>query len=390
MSTAQKYNVTFSTIKSVISKLPSYYITQGDGGYKICSIGDESIITALILGSNSTDKNDFDTNYKSSCTATASEDDALVLGKLANNIPFVYPKDPNGIPLSVSEPRKGDEVIYATHNLCDKTTWFGDSVRVVDEVLTDSGDGYTFTSLNTFWIDMISGRVLNDDDVADEQRLLNPEDPHGYQVIIKINGVEAIMRTPFLDSGGDYEVYWDDGYVKFFEDQSGNTITASYSYATTSTYYVRPLPGKVLYIEAAEADFSYDIVQKDTIEYSVWGYVDAFAPQLIPLGVPSGTKIKLKKSQYKRYTQIVKEAIGSYPVIDANAASSEHLLLNLKEFRRVSRGAKTKTQAVPFRYATTRDLYSSAGLELRVKLVNDTPFDGEFVSLTLYCTYKDE
>ena len=64
-----------------------------------------------------------------------------------------------GTPLVTVEPRVGSEAIYATHNFCDRTTWFGDSVRVNDETLTDSGDGYAFTSSHINWIDMLRNRT---------------------------------------------------------------------------------------------------------------------------------------------------------------------------------------------------------------------------------------
>jgi len=309
-----------------------------------------------------------------------------------NQVIVEQPKDSAGIPLTVPEPRKGTEVIYATHNFCDQVSWFGDSIRV-NETLTDSGDGYRFNSAHVNWIDMISGRVLDDDGLRDEQASLNPEDPHGYLVVVKADDVVKDMRVPFETSGGDYEVFWDDGYVVFYESQAGKTINASYSYANGSTFYVKPLPGKILNIEAAEADFSAGLIQNDTIEYAVWGFVDAFAPQLLDSNggpYPSGTKIPIKTGYYKRYTQILREAIGAYPTLTPNAADPNHYPLSYKEFRRVSRGSKTETQSTPFRYATVRDLHSSSGMELRVRLIHNREFDGESATLTFYCTSQDE
>lgn len=301
------------------------------------------------------------------------------------------PRSPDDILLTIPEPRRGSEVIYATHNYCDPVSWFGDSVRSVDETLSDSGDGYSFISGQINWIDMVSGRVLDDDGLVEEQKELNPSDPHGYQVIILVDGYEKEMRVLFENNGGDYEVYWDDGYVKFYESQAGKTVTASYSYASGSTFYIKPMPGKILNIEAAEADFSAGLIQNDTIQYSVWGYVDVFAPQyLISNGgpYPPGTKIPIKTGYYKRYTQILREAIGAYPTLSPNAADPAHYNLSDKEFRRVSRGSRTETQSTPFRYATTRDLMSAYGMELRVNLMHDREFSGESATITFYCTSK--
>jgi hypothetical protein len=299
------------------------------------------------------------------------------------------PKDPDGIPLTTLQPRTGDEVIYVSHNLCDKVTWFGDSIRIVDETLTNI-DNLQFTSSHINWIDMVSGRMFDDDGLIDDQKLFNPSDPHGYQVIIKVDGYEKIVRGAFEESGGDYEIYFDDGYVKFFEPQTG-VVTASYSYENGSTFYVKPLDGTLLSIEAAEADFSDDIGFKDSIEYSVWGFVDVFAPQYLQSNggpYPSGTKIPLKSNKYKRYTQILGEAMGSYPALAPNGVLDIHKVLPSKEFRRQSRGSLRSIQSVPFRYATTRNLDSRYGMELRLKLSNDRVFGGETGTLTFYCTSK--
>ena len=329
-----------------------------------------------------------------------SNDDQIILSAIVSNhsgtilaldnaIIINEPKNTDGFPLVVLQPRSGSEVIYVSHNLCDKVTWFGDSIRIVDETLTNI-DGYQFTSSHINWIDMVSGRVFDDDGLVEEQQLLNPNDPHGYKVIIKVDGYEKTVRGIFEETGGDYEVYFDDGYVKFFDPQSG-IITASYSYENGSTFYIKPLTNTVLSVEAAEADFSDDITYTDTIEYSVWGYVDVFAPQYLQANggpYPPGTKIPLKSGKYKRYTQILGEAIGSYPALSSNGVLNEHKSLSSKEFRRQSRGSIRSIQSVPFRYATTRDLDSRYGMELRLKLANDRVFGGETGTITFYCTSK--
>lgn len=295
------------------------------------------------------------------------------------------PTDPDKRPIFVQEPRIGSETIYTTHNFCDKTTWFGESIRVNDKVLTSS-DGFKWES-GDMWVDMISGRVQDDDGLVEEQKIFNPEDPHGYQVIVKVDGVEKTAREPFELSGGDYEIFFHDGYIISSEDWTNKVVTASYSKVDGSTFILRPLPGKVLNIEAAEADFSLDVIMSDSIEYSVYGYAAIFAPQL---GLPEGTKIPLGGSKYKRLSQILNEAIGSYPVISVYGSSEEHRELEKNEFRRTSRGSKSFVQSIPFRYATVRSLQSSLGLELRVKLSHDREFDGSLASLTFYSVSVDE
>lgn len=285
----QNLDVSYNTIKNILTKIPSYYISQGDGGYDIFCVGEVETITCHLSGLDTSDISNFETNYKSNCTSVPSPADASVLGKIANKVPFVVPKDANGIPLTITQPRTGDEVITTTHNFCDKSTWASQSIRVVDKTLT-SFDGYQWSSDDLYWIDMVSGRVQDDDGLVEEQKIFNPSDPHGYSVVITVDDIEKTMRPIFENSGGDYEVFWEDGYIKSFEDWSGKTVKASYSKADGSFFILRPLPGKILNIEAAEADFSQNVIINDTIEYSVYGYVDIFAPQyMYNVGVGTAT-----------------------------------------------------------------------------------------------------
>jgi hypothetical protein len=385
----------------------------------------------------------------------------------------------DGIPLQARAPRVGSEVVLGSHNFCDQTTWFGDSVRATDQAMEAKAgsSGLIWKSTSTDpthinWIDMRSGRIHNQEKWAEEQE-------HGYVVEVKVNGTTKVQCPIFIfddgDTGGgplyDYWVDYDAGEVNFFVDQTGNTVTASFSYATTSNFYVIPTAGKILRIEDAEADFSGDMVLETSFGYTVRGYVDVFAPQYMrgsneldpvitasetdppgspdvgdrylvaeggtgawtgldgaivewsgsewsitapqaedwttvldiemyltfrngtwnPTPFPSGTKIPLQEDYYHRVTQIITEARGALPAVAAIGATSEHQALSdIKEFRRKSRGMKHSVQAVPFNYSTARELVSSAGMDLVVNTVNNTVVGGEMLTMTFYCTSKDE
>lgn len=299
-------------------------------------------------------------------------------------------RDAQGRLIHVPEPRVGEEFIIVTHNFSDMCTWYGDSIRVTNQVLTGSDDNLTFSSGVSHWIDMVSGRVLNDDDLVSKQMANNPSAPHGYQVNVSVDGAVQTMREPFMTSGGDYEVIWETGDVVFFSPVSG-VVSSSFSYAAGSTWYLTPDTGKIIKIEAAEADYSSNIVMNDTIEYSYWGYAQIFAPEYVgPGGLAPTDRVKLKARRYKRYAQILQEAIGSYPTLINNASSREHQALSLDEFRRKSRGVQSDSIAIPFRYATINELQSSMGIQLQCKLLHDQPFDGEQVTTTFYCTIDNE
>lgn len=294
-----------------------------------------------------------------------------------NTVTNLAEKQPDGTPVFAQAPRDGSEWVIGSHNFCDPCSWFGDSVRVHDETLTDSGDGLTFNSTRIHWIDMVSGRMHNDDIWCQIQQMMDPGDPHGYQVVVTVDGSPATMRESFETTGGDYEVDWDAGTVVFFASQAGKTVVASYSYATTNVFYVRPMPGKVLIIEDAEADISSDCVMNDAIAYSAWHH--------------TGTEYVCDmEAKYKRSGQIVTEARGCYPTFEAIGASEEQKLLPIEEFRRRSRGMMHNRQAIPFQYSTVKWLHSAYYQEVRVYTEHGRQLEGELVTMTFYCTEKDE
>jgi hypothetical protein len=266
--------------------------------------------------------------------------------------------------------REGNETIYASHNFCDPTTWFGDSVRTT-EVL--SGSGTVFSSSYVNWINMEYGKVLDEEGWKEDVS-------HAYQVVVVAADVTRSMREPYATSGGDYTVNYESGSITFVSGTySANQVTASFSYANGSTFYIKPFPYKKLDIEEVEAQFTKDIIMNDTIVFGVFGYVQVFAPQYWEgLGgpLPTNYKIELKTQKYKTISQLVDEALGSYPVVPAIGGSQ--------------RGFTNEMYGFPFRYGTVRTLYDSYGLEVRVYNKNHIPHSGERVTATFYCVASDE
>lgn len=438
---------------------------EDDRSYVIFAI-DENVIYKCVLVKNSASET-FDLTYTAEDNDADLEEWSTSYKSLSNR--SIGEVNEKGIKQIVDAPRTGTEVIYTTHNLCDRCSWFEESIRVTGETLVNSGDNLVFTSAHPFWIDMVSGRVQDDDGLVAEQKIRNPGSPHGYEVIGYVDGTRVEMREPFEASGGSYEVLWASGSIRFFSPVTG-TVTFDYSYANGSTFILRPLDGKDLYIEAAEADFTHDVVMTDGVEYNIYGYVEAYAKQYAYTPVtgaisftsgstsvtgvgtlftstfqagdytrlesdaaevinvvatvindqsmtlafpyagtsgqsatgrvvksssstgiyPNGTRIPLQRTRYKRFSNIVQEAIGSHPTVPAIGASATELAeADMHEFRRCSRGFKKPTQAIPFRYATMRELTSTTGLELRVKTSHDRSFEGESATLTFYCTSHD-
>jgi hypothetical protein len=342
------------------AKLPWLYTDLGEA-YDIVAV-DTNVCRTFSI--NKVDAADFEARFRD-----LPQTPTLGPANLEDRVPLVAPA-----------PREGDEVIYATHNLCDETTWYGQSIRITDEVLTDSGDGLTFTSVHSKWIDMVSGKVFDQEGVQDDERILDPTH-HGWVVVVNVDGVEQTMREALEASGGDYTVDYVNGSVVFFVSQAGKTVTASYSYANGSRWTLKPSLGRALDMETAEAQFSLDASMTDTLRFEVFGYVQIFAPQLWdgynpPGPYPINTLIPLQSERYLRLHTIIDNAFGSYPVIPAMGA--------------VPRGMSQPIYGFPFRYSTLRRLWSKYGMELRISLEHDRVFTGERVTATFYCVSRDK
>lgn len=314
----------------------------------------DGVINTYDQETNDADKQDFETNSKSS-------GNAALLGKVILHGPdgTVQQNEDKNLVVS-TEPRLGTELILCTPNFCDPTTWYYTSERITDEALTDSGDGLLWTSAHTFWIDLSHGKIFDED-------ALCADVPHGYAVIVTVDGVEKTARDPFADSGGDYVVDYVAGTVTFASSQSGNTVVASYSRMVDSTWVLAPDDGYRIDIESAEAQFSENVVLNDTVVFDIYVYN--------PYDLPN--KVLYARSSYKRMVNYIDEAEGSYPVIPPIGGPD-------------GRGTASAIYGFPFRYGTVRKVLSSQGTELRVSLQNHQPFSGEHATATFYCTVRAE
>jgi hypothetical protein len=264
----------------------------------------------------------------------------------------------NGAYESVHIPRVGNELILVSHNFCDPTTWYTESERST-EALTDSGNGLTWASNNTFWIDMTHGKLFDED-------ALVLDAVHGYAVTVIVDGVTQVARVPFVDAGGDYVVDYADGTITFAASQAGKAVSASYSFANGSEWVARPSAGFMVDVEKAEVQFSKNAVINDDAIFEVWGYNPADLPN----------KMMYRRTSYKKMVNYIDEALGSYPVVPAIGG--------------VKRGTQQEIYGFPFRYETVKRLKSSQGLEIRVRLKNDMSFGGEHCTASLYCTVSAE
>lgn len=254
------------------------------------------------------------------------------------------------------EPRKvGAGLVVVTHNWCDPTTWYTQSARVTDETLTDSGDGLTFNSANDNWIDLAHGKIYREDLIA-----------AAYAPVVKVDGATKTMRAPWATSGGDFEIDYATGKVTFFTSQSGKTVTASYSRENGSLFIIAPTPGKRLWVEYSEVQFSKDIDIRSSTYFQPWAYNPQNPPNKIPVADPT---------VYKNLDNYIEEANGCYPIIPVMGGV---------------RGVTQERITFPFHYPVVKELRSSYGLEIRIWLEGNVPFGGEYGTATFYCTSYPE
>ena len=268
----------------------------------------------------------------------------------ANGNPIVAidnPKSPVTGSLEVSVlKQENPSVTKCTHDLSDKTTWYTESVRVVEETLTLSV-GFTYTSTNTFWIDLTHGKVYDEDFIVAGG---------DYDIIITVDD------TP-VNSG--FTIDYVNGTVTFDADPSG-VVKATYNYATGSTWRLVPDPGKAINIEHSEIQFTEDVkllssTVPSKIFFEIWVYN--------PLDLPN--KVLYRRNIYKSGKDIIAASNLGFSV-----PKFDDLPLDVNIY--------------PFNYVSLISLSSSVGAELRVSTENDVPLEGSWAVGTFYISIKGE
>jgi hypothetical protein len=255
---------------------------------------------------------------------------------------------------------------FFTHNWADKTTWYTDSTRVIDEVATDSGDQLTYNLVNINIIDVYHGKITLEDNLLDS-------DSNSYRVTVKVNDVAQTEQDPHTQSGGDYTIDYAAGSVTFFSAlQGSDVVKVTYHYAGSSVFKIIPDAGKNLTIEVAEVQFSDDIILTDTVYFETYGFVEVFAPHLTPSPYPAGTKIPIRTFKYKTMKDFQNAAFRSYTTYPAMGG------LNW-------RGMTRPVVVFDWDYQRGLTLQSALGMESHLYLGHDAPFGGSWATATLYC-----
>lgn len=257
--------------------------------------------------------------------------------------------------------RQGAETLWCTHDWTKPTTWYGDSVRVSPaETLIPVGDNFSYQAAYINIIDMTHGYVY--DEVS-----LCTDVSHGYSIIVKVDDVLKTQRVSYSDSGGDFDVDYKAGKITFFTELlPDSVVTMEYSYATTSTWYLKPYNRRYLDINSAKIQISIPITMTDALIYEIYCNVESVSLSLLTInGGPFeiGTKIPILTTIYERSGQLIDEASS--------------IETNIPVFINGVRGFVSEQVTLNFSWDTVRRLLSSSGMELRIHIRNHIPFIGE-------------
>ncbi len=294
-----------------------------------------------------------------------------------DGVPLVtFPtRQPNGVVQVALSGRQGKEVNYGSIDFANKTTWYPESVRVTNKVVTPVGDG-RWDLGDVEIINILGGRIFDEDAAVKDQQEANPGDPHGYLVALTVDGVAKTPRKTYMATGGDYVLDYHTGLITpgAGEDWTGKAVVASYSKAATSGFPLIPTdPGRTLVVGKVRVKVSSDIVLNDTIKVQFLGPAGIFAPHLVPGVLPADYLVEIADSTlYKTIDQLLDEVDEAEEFAEGGFDGD--------------RGFRKGRRIFTFRYETVRTLYSSLGMQMRVSLETDIPCGGERATAIFYCT----
>ncbi len=227
---------------------------------------------------------------------------------------------------------EGSSTQLISHDFCDDTTWWYDSVRIENEVLSTT-DGLIYKSTHPVWIDLEHGKVPYEDRFS-----------YLYKPVVKVNNV-------IIEEG--FSIDYKKGEITFLENKQSDEVSVSYSYANGSTWKIVPDIGKILKILGTTIKFTSDVSL---------GVGQHIMFQLFIAGNPYG-----QPTVYKNIKDIIK-----CTMLDPTSLVGFSDVVGTVNF-------------LPFEYITSKDLKSSMGMEIRIWLSKHIPCSGEFGIVTANC-----
>lgn len=276
------------------------------------------------------------------------------------------PKTNANILRVVSEKTDIDRITLITHNWADSTTWYEQSIRVVDEIPANMGDNKSYKLNHTYIIDTYHGKIFGED-------ILKNSDGYNYRVSIKVNEQLMFEQDPHYGTGGDFIINYVDGYIDFINELSpSDEVKVTYCYQNGSRFTLKPPTSKEFKLTLTEVQFSSDIELSDTMIFATYGYAGIFAPQL---GYPFTTLIPIQIIKYKTIQDYIADSVRSYPIISALGGNNW-------------RGMNHDIIIFDWDYVSAATLHSTYGMETRIYLEHNIPIQGSYATATFYCTIE--
>lgn len=244
------------------------------------------------------------------------------------------------IPIAPVMP-EGSDTFLISHNFCDKTTWYTESVAVEEETL-ETIDYLTYTSPNDYahWIDLTHGRMPYEDRVA-----------ANYTVSVWVDDVLKTEDT-------DFEIDYDTGSVVFPTSQEGKTVVASYHYATTSAWIITPATGKILKVRRTELNLMGIAYANITASFQIYVGGAPYGPPII----------------YKGIRDFLVCSVGTSNLFSAAAITNQpHDMLKL-----------------PFDYVRGKVLKNSLAMSIKITVADNIEVSGDFAYITASCDVLTE
>lgn len=292
---------------------------------------------------------------------------SVVITDCTKAVQLDVPSTDSGLLRVVAEKTDVDRLTLITHNWADPTTWYEQSIRVLNETPTNSGDNKSYKLAHAYVIDTCHGKLFGED-------ALKNTDGYSYRVSVKVNGTSKTEQDPHYGTGGHFTINYKDGYIDFIDAlEPTDTVTVTYFYQNGSTFTLKPSAGKNLKLTLAEVQFSTDVVLTDTIVFQTYGYAGVFAPQL---GYPFTTLIPIQTYKYKTIQDYIADSVKSHPIIQALGGSGW-------------RGMNYDIVLFDWDYVSAAVIHSAYGMETRVYLEHNTPIQGSYATSTFYFTVED-
>lgn len=334
-----------------------YHMSDEDNRHVFTGTKDY-VLVCFLQGS---DLDDWTSNFESGSTEVASRGEASL--RIGGGDALDSPRTASGKKIFSQWPTEGGKLNLISFNWCDKTTWYENAVRVVDEEASAVDGNYdTYEVANTHLIDASHGKITGEDFLTDANE-------HSYKVSVKVNGSPLSEVDPHTGAG-DYTFDYVAGELTFAPAlTSTDTVEVTYHYATDSIWTVKPKPGRQLKIKSAEVQFSEDISLRDTMTFELF-YTDPQTGQLALANTPV---------YYKTLQDYINESNGALPLVKGTSHSSPGW-----------RDMTVPRQIFRWDYQTMTPIKSSAGMELHVRSIHNQEHKGASVTLTLYCLSEEE